>query len=367
MSGSMAAGTPSDDRHCATVLSSIHDVDGNQWNNLVTQSDRGSLFHRHEWLAAVEDGLDHTPRHALVTKDTNPVALVPAFATGLNLPHETAKAVADALDVTVLLSGEPGYGGPVVASSEAENVDRLFDALEAACDARVLYHRIATHDLGNVRYGQYLAARGYDLSAEVALLVLDIDRPWEAVLDGMDKERRKAVRDARDQHYEVAVTDLGEDLDRTYDAYRRNMARVGGNTLPKSFLRAVADNLGDRARVFTASVDGEEVGRYVHLLDTEQSVLVHWLSAIPDESCYESMPSELLHAAAIEWGIEAGFGAYSFDKTGAHFDNSVFRFKSKYGAEAVPLLHWEKGQSPVVWPLFEAVRDRYRARALQEA
>ena len=367
MSRSMAAGTSSDDRHSATVLSSIHDVDRNQWNNLVTQSDRGSLFHRHEWLAAVEAGMDHSPRHALVTKDSNPVALAPAFATGLDLPHEAADAVANALDVTVLLSGEPGYGGPVVSTDEGENVDRLFDALEATGDDRVLYHRIATHDLGNVRYGQYLSARGYDLSAEVALLVLDLDRTWEEVLDGMDKERRKAVRDAREQDYEVELTELGEDLDRTYDAYRRNMERVDGNTLPKSFLAAVADELGDRVRVFTARVDGEEVGRYVYLLDREQSVLVHWLSAIPDESCYESMPSELLHAEAIEWGIDEGFDAYSFDKTGAHFDNSVFRFKSKYGAEAVPLLHWEKGQNPVVWPLFEAARNRYRARALQEA
>jgi len=367
VSRSMAAGTPSDDRHGATVLSSIRDVDRNQWNNLVTQSDRGSLFHRHEWLAAVEAGMDHAPRHALVTKDSNPVALAPAFATGLDLPYEPADTVADALDVTVLLSGEPGYGGPVVSSNEAVNVDRLFDALEATCDDRVLYHRIATHDLGNVRYGQYLSARGYDLSAEVALLVLDIDRSWDAVLDGMDKERRKAIRDARDQDYAVEVTRLDEVLDPTYEAYERNMARVDGNTLPKSFLAAVADELGDRARVFTAVVDGEPVGRYVHLLDTEQSVLVHWLSAIPDGACYESMPSELLHAAAIEWGIAEGFDAYSFDKTGAHFDNSIFRFKSKYGAEAVPLLHWEKGQTPVVWPLFEAARDYYRARALRNA
>jgi predicted N-acyltransferase len=265
-----------------------------------------------------------------------------------------------------LLSGEPGYGGPVVATDEGENLDRLFDALDAACHRRVLYHRIATHDLGNVRYGQYLSARGYDLSAEVALLVLDLDRSWEAVLDGMDKERRKAIRDAREQDYEVEAHPLGEELDRTYRAYRRNMERVDGTVLPRAFLSAVADEIGDRARVFTARVDGETVGRYVHLLDEEQSVLVHWLSAIPDEDCYASMPSELLHAEAIEWGIEAGFDAYSFDKTGAHFDNSVFRFKSKYGAEAVPLLHWEKGHNRVAWPLFEAARDRYRTRALQE-
>jgi len=363
----MTPGTHSDDRHTTRLLSSIHDVDRNQWNNLVTQSDRGSLFHRHEWLAAVEAGMDHSPRHALVTTDANPVALAPAFASGLDLPHDAADAVADALDITVLLSGEPGYGGPVVSTDEAANVDRLFDALDAACEGRVLYHRIAAHDLGTVRYGQYLSARGYDLSAEVALLVLDLDRSWDAVLGGMDKERRKAVRDAREQDYEVAVTELGAELDRTYEAYRRNMARVGGNTLPRSFLAAVAAELGDRARVFTASVGGEEVGRYVHLLDSEQSVLVHWLSAIPGESCYESMPSELLHAAAIEWGIEAGFDVYSFDKTGAHFDNSVFRFKSKYGADAVPLLHWEKGQSTVAWPLYEAARDRYRARRLRDA
>ncbi len=367
LSGAMARADTVDDGVTATLLASVHDVDRNQWNNLVTQADRGSLFHRHEWLAAVEAGLDYRPRHALVAKDGNPVAVLPVFAADLDLPHDAADAVADALGVTALLSGEPGYGGPVVAGDEAANVDRLFDALDATGGGPVLYHRIASHDLGLVRYGQYLANRGYELSTDLAVLVLDIDRSWERVLADMDKERRKAIRDAREQEYAVEVGVLGDDLDRTYELYRRNVRRVDGNAFPKSLLEAVADHLADRTRVFTARVDGDVVGRYVYLLDAEQSVLVHWLSAIPDESCYESMPSELMHAAAIEWGIAEGFDAYSFDRTGAHFDNSVFRFKSKYGAEAVPLLHWEKGQNPVVWPLFEAARDRYRARSLKDS
>jgi predicted N-acyltransferase len=145
--------------------------------------------------------------------------------------------------------------------------------------------------------------------------------------------------------------------------YARNMARVEGETLPRSLFAALAAHVPERVRVFTARVDGEVVGRYVHLLDEETSTLHHWLSAIPDRSCYDAHPSELLHERAIRWGIDEGYDTYSFDRAGSHFDNGVFRFKSKYGARPVPLLRWERGQSRVAWPAFRAARRWYRARA----
>lgn len=347
-----------------SVLESIREVNRNQWNNLVTQADRGSMFHRYEWLAAVEEGFDFDPHHVVVRKDTNPVALLPNFVSKLPLPNGLADTLTSAIGLSVMTSGEPGYGGPVISTDERANLERLFEAVDATSERRVLFHRISTHDPGNIRYGKYLQNRGYRPSSGFAIFVIDLMDGWERILDDMDKERQKAIRRAHEQEYRVEVAPLGEDLERTYRMYASNMERVGGETVPMAFLEALEEYFQEKVRVFTAYVDGDVVGRYVHLLDSESSVLHHWLSAIPDRSCYDAYPSELMHERAINWGIDRGFEYYSFDKVESYFGNSVFRFKAKYGGRAVPLLQWEKGERRLAWPLFRYGRWKYDRRFL---
>jgi predicted N-acyltransferase len=349
----------------ASIVRSIHEVDRNQWNNVVTHADHGTMFHRHEWLAAVEAGYDHQPRHVVVTKDDNPVALMPNFVSAFTLPNEAANSLSSTLHLEVMDSGGVGHGGPIITSDERETFDRIFDSLEAATDHRLVYHRISTYDLGQIRYGQYLAARGYEPDANVATFFLDLTDGWESILAGMTKSRRKAVRRAHEQEYEVERMPLGDDLAETHQMYQQNIDRRDGTLVPRSFFDALDEQFPDRVRVFSAVVDGETVGRYVYLLDTENSVLHHWLSAIPGRECFDAYPSELLHCHAIKWGIEQGFERYCFGGTGSSFDNSVFRFKTQYGARAVPVLCWERGENPLVWPLFKYGRRKYVERDLR--
>lgn len=348
-----------------SVLTSIHEANANQWNNLVSQSDRGNVFFRHGWLAAIEAGFDYEPRHVVVRKGDNPIAVLPNFVSPLELPHDGADAVAATFGISVMTSTEPGYGGPLALTDERTSVDRLLDAVEAMNDRRVLYHLIRTYDLENIRYGRYLRARGYEPVLDDCLFLIDLGDDWEAIREGMDKERRKAMREATDQDYRVEIDPLGADLDRTYAAYARNIERVGGDRLPRAFFDALSDEFEDRIRVFTAVVDGEEAGRYVHLLDRENGVLHHWLSAIPEESDFESYPSELLHQRAIKWGIEEGYDDYNFGPTGSFFENSVFRFKNKYGGRTVPLLRWQKGEVPVLWPMYKLGKSRFMRRQVE--
>jgi len=337
----------------------ITETNRNQWNNLVEQADQGTVFHRYEWLRSVEAGFDYEPRHVVVEKDGNPVGLMPNFVTELPLPDELTRSLPDVQPLKRVTTVEPGYGGPVTVTNERESLDLLFDTLEASVERGGVYHAVQSTDLSNVRYGQYLQSRGYEPSLDTCLFFLDLDDDWETVRENMDKERRKDVRKANEQDYRVEIHPLAEDFETTYDYYVQNVERVDGNVLPRAFLRELADRLDDRIRVFRAVVDGEDVGRYVHLLDEEASVLRHWLSAIPDTDCYQYYPSELLHERAIKWGLERDYGKYGFGVTGAHFSNSVFRFKQKYGGEVVPLFDMKKGYSSVVWPLFKFARRKY--------
>lgn len=343
----------------STWYPSITETNENQWNNLVKYADQSTLFHRYEWIRSVELGFDYEPRHVVAKKGENPVGVMPNFVRELPVPDDFAGLLSGAQPLRMVTSLEPGYGGPITVTSQRESLDHIFETLDDLARRRDIFHSLRTADLSNIRYGTYLQSRGYEPTFDSCLFFIDLGEDWETIRENMDKGRRKDLRRASEQDYRVEIQPLDEDFERTYEYYLKNIRRVEGNALPRTFLRELANRLGDRIRVFTAIVDGETVGRYVHLLDEEASVLRHWLSAIPDTENYEQYPSELLHERAIKWGIEHEYERYGFGPTRAHFSDSVFRFKEKYGVDVVPLFEMEKGYSPLVWPLFKASRRRW--------
>ncbi|MFB6170241.1 MAG: GNAT family N-acetyltransferase [Haloarculaceae archaeon] len=341
-----------------TIHESIDDVPEGQWNNLVRQSDLGSLFHRTEWCRVVERTLDQTPRHVVATTDGNPVALLPNFRTDLYLPG--LNDVAAYVPLSEVVSTSPGYGGPIVASDESTCVDLLLDAV-ADLDGWNLLHLVRTNDLGFARYGKAFAKHGYESVGVNCRFRIDLRREWEAIRDDMHKERRRALRTMDDHDVEVRRESLDDDLATTYDAYCRNLERAGGTPYPRAFFKELAAQLGDAVTVFVAEVDGREVGRYVHLADDDQDTLHHFFAAIADESDFEYHPSELLHASAIQWGQAQGFHYYDLGGTGADFTDGSFRAKERYGGELVPTVQWQTGLS-AAWPAYRLARQAYRRR-----
>lgn len=348
-----------------SVAGSVEAVGEGPLRNLVEQGTGGTLFHRYEWLAAVENGLDWEPRHVVVRKGQNPVGFLPNFGRSVSLPHAVAERVADAASIETLVPPPPGYGGPVVTGDEAEVVAALFDGVDAIDGATALFHRVQSYEVGAIRYGRALEARGYEPRLDRCTFVLDLDAEWETIRERMDSGRRKAMRRSAAQDAEVTMIGLEDGLDATHEMYVGNMERVGGEVRPKSFFEAIAKQLPERVRVVRAEVDGREVGRYVLLLDEEGDVLHHWLSAIPDSDDFEAYPSELLHRRAIQWGLAEGYDRYSFGPTAPHLADSVFRFKEKYGGRAVPLLSWEKGTLPVAWQAYKMGRSWYQRSQIE--
>ncbi|WP_436925516.1 GNAT family N-acetyltransferase [Halosimplex amylolyticum] len=379
-----------------TVHETIDEIDENQWDTLVRQSDLGSVFHRHGWLRAVERGLDRRAAHFVVRKGSNPVAVLPNFrvpvdapdlspiadrfgapalvdrlltgavgtlSTDAGTPIDVSTDVLDSLPVERLCSATPGFGGPVVLTDEADCLEMLFDALDDALSESTLCHVVKAKEPAYMRYGKFLAGRGYSPTLLDCRFVLDVDRPFEDVLDGMDKERRKAVCDAREQDYHVTERSLAETLDETYERYLRDMDRAGGDTYPRSFFAALAADCPERTRVFSLAVDGVETGQYVCLLDDEQSAVHYFFSAIGDDSNYEYNPTELLHSHVVEWARERGYDEYDFGSTGSTFSDGTFKYKEKYGARVMPTLRWERGGSPVLWNAYRVARRGYQRYA----
>ncbi|MFC3477579.1 GNAT family N-acetyltransferase [Halobacterium litoreum] len=342
-----------------SVLDSITDADPNQWNNVVEQSALGSVFQRHEWLALAEATLDLEPKHVVAEKGGNPVGVFPNFVSPIYVPGWTK--VSTSLPVRELVSVDPGFGGPVVTGSEDDCLDALFDGLERISGFGTLHHTVRTNDLGYVRYGKPFAKRGYRPVNVNCRFRVHLERDWDDIRADMDADRRRALRqmDDRDVTYRDVPLEP-EPLRETYEAYCRNIERAGGETFDFDFFEGLVDRLGDRVKVFGVAVDGREVGRYLYLLDDEQSTVHYYFAAIGDEAHFEDNPSELLHAHAIQWAQARGYRYYDFGGTGADYRDGVFRHKDGYGGEAIPTCQWQKGLSRVGWPAFRAARSFYR-------
>lgn len=363
-----------------SVHDSIEDVNRNQWNNVVEQSRLGSVFHRYEWLQSIERGTDRVPRHVVVSKNGNPIGLfpntigavdVPSFSTTAELlPSDRIPDWLSDLSFSTegssevplkrMTSTSPGFGGPVILTEESDCLTLMFRTLSEICERPVVYHTIDAKELGYMRYGKALAKRGYEPTLLNCRFELDLGLEFETLLERMDKERRKALLDARADDHRVTELAFDDAVSSTYELYRADMERVDGEVYPPAFFEEIATRMADRVKLFSAEVDGIEVGRYLYLLDDEQSTVHYYFSAIGDSSRFEYHPTELLHAHAIEWGQANGYRYYDFGGTGSTFLDGSFKYKEKYGGQVIPTLTWEKGYSPVLWKAYKVGRRGYQ-------
>ena len=327
-------------------LESIEDANRNQWNNVVDQSELSCVYHRYGWLRAVEKGTPHEPRHLVVSKSGNPIAIFPNFVTDLG-------------PVGRLSSIRPGYGGPVVMTEETETMELLLEAVSELCEGTILFNELRTYDQRFIRYHELLQSQGYGLSVLSCRFTLDLTRGWDELFEAMDGERRRGIRRGHDQDFEIEKEELtARRLSAVYDEYAMVMERAEMPTLPRRFFLELR-HFEDRLQLFTLRVDGERRGSYMYLLDEEQSTLQHLFTAVTEEQ-FEYHAPELLHEHAIKWGIDQGYETYDFRGAHADFRDGVYRFKELFGAQAVPLLVWERGRPEPALPALNAGRTIYQ-------
>ncbi len=314
---------------------SIEKTNQNQWNNVVEQSDLGCVYHRYEWLRAIEAGTDHEPRHLIVSKKNNPIAIFPNF-------------VIDFGPARRLTSMRPGYGGPIVTANDDDALKMLLETVPTIGSGQVLLSELRTYDLHYIRYHRMFREHGYKLRLKECRFVLDLTRGWDPIFEGMDGRRRRGIRRGHENDCEFLTEDLTEEtLTNFYDDYAAVLERVGTKPLPRSFFVELAQ-FANRLKLFTLQIDGTSCGQYLYILDDEQSTLQHLFTAVTEEH-FEYHAAELLHEHAIKWGIEEGYELYEIRGALPDFRSGLFQFKAGFGAQVMPLFVWERGcPSPVL-------------------
>lgn len=340
------------------VVDSIDLVNENQWNDVVSRASGGTVFHRAGWLRAIETGLELEPRHVVVRKKGNPVAVFPNFTTAVDLPvslpfDETRFGFAS------LSSLDPGFGGPLITSNREAALRKIFAAIDQICDGRYVFHRMRILDPTHVQYAQVFRKRGYRPSLLYCRFLLKLE-DYDRIVDEMDAERRKEIRDAKTNDPEITNESINkETIWEFYEEYLKTMDRVDGTPYPFSFFEALSENLGERLEIFTAYVNSNPVGKHLYLRDDDQGSL-HYFFAGVDERHFEYSSPALLHDYAFQWGIENGYDVFDFGSTNSHYANGTYRYKKKFGAAVEPVYEWERGHAPIRWRAYRSARRLYR-------
>ena len=281
------------------VHHSITAVKRGEWNAIVAQqSDTGSVFERYEWLAA----------------------------------HEAAV------------------------------FDAIADRMASLTSGRTIGHLFRPASGQSLRYATRLRERGYFPSVRDCRFVLNIDRPWDDVAMDLSQKKRRNLRKADEAG--VTATDVPVTPD-SIEAFGRrhaeHMDRLDGDGASPALLASLLEHVGDRLKLFRATVDGTDAGELLTVLDDERETLVLLFPAY-DPTNFSHYPSEVLYRAAIRWGIDAGYTTCDFGETTPDFEDGTFSFKTDFGGQAQPTLRWERIDSIVGRVLYLLGSDRAVSR-----
>jgi len=329
------------------VYSSIDAVNQNQWDNLVGNSNRGSLFQSYLWLSVLEATLDVEPRHIVVSKDGNPIGVMPNFIT--NVPVAS---------IQKLESLPFGSGGPVISSNESNVLQLLLDKVDQICSGFILRHEITSQKDGYIRYSKPLMKRGYKPHQTHCRFLIDLTQSWSEIKNSMSSERRNLIRKAIEQDYSVMREPLTtENLCSFHKDYKTTMDRVNASPYPLQFFQQLSNDISNRISLVRAYVEGELVGSHFYVEDGDR--IIHLFSGIK-EDYFEYYPSELIHRHEIKNHSNEKIKKYDFGSTSASFDDGLFKYKQSYGGRLFPNLYWEKSSSRTLSGVFKAGKFIYQ-------
>lgn len=331
-------------------LSTIDEVNKNAWNEVVTSSSLGCIYHRYDWIKSIEQSKSYQPLHVTVYKNGSLTGIFPNFVKPI--PKTPLKR---------LVSIGVGHGGPIFKSDKELSFDRVFKRIQKVSGKLVIGHSISTLSRDYVMMDSKLEDFSYQPKLSICRFVLDIDRSWESILNSMKKSRRREVVEARSRNYEIRHEPLDEESLRLfYQDYEQMMGRVGGDAHPFSFFLNISKNMPENIKIVAVKVEDEVAGRHMYLMDHEEGVIHHHFSAVTSDN-FEYKPSELIHAHMID-NSDDKFTRYDFGGTAPDFTDGLFKYKKAYGGETVPVLSWRKSFSTLLTGLFKIGKKGYKLR-----
>jgi FemAB-related protein (PEP-CTERM system-associated) len=281
-----------------------------------------TVFHRLEWLDAVEQSTGHKTHVLLSEQDGAIRAVLPL--------HE----VHSPLFGRALVSTGFGVGGGVVGEGDA--------ALFAA--AQELAVRLNCPSL-ELRGGPLPDAPGWHVKTDShAGFVMPLAADDDAQLLTIPRKQRAEVRRGLGHAMEVRTGCGAHDRAMHYAVYAESVRNLGTPVFPKSLFDAVMDAFGEDADILTVLHEGQPLSSVLSLYH-RGAVMPYWGGGV--FAARTMRANDVMYYALMNHA--RGKGCDRFDFGRSKVDTGAYHFKRNWGFSPEPLsyAHWTAdGQAP---------------------
>jgi len=315
--------------------SDIHEITA-----FLVQDNAATLFHRPEWILAVEQGCGQRAHYLVAERPGGAVVGV--------LPLSEVRS---RLFGSALVASGFAVGGGVLARDKGVE-DKLADAaIHLARKSRCTSIELRG---GPVPSG-FTATEGV-----YAGFVRDIAPDDDTIMAAIPRKQRAEVRKAQGLHLDVTIGRSANDRAAHFAVYAESVRNLGTPVFPPALFGAMLDRFGEDADILTVSKDGRPVASVLSFY-FGGCVFPFWGGGTHEARSLranEMMYFELMRHAAAR-------GCTRFDFGRSKVGTGVFAYKKNWGFEPQPLsysVHTLDGTEPrVINPLSPKYRLQVEA------
>jgi FemAB-related protein (PEP-CTERM system-associated) len=201
----------------------------------------------------------------------------------------------------------------------------------------------------NTKYGKLITKDQYC----TMILPLDPDpqKIWEPCVHA---SRRKYVRRAKKRGMKAEIGGL-EHFDDYYRVLSRSMRDLGTPVHGRRFFKTVFSEFNDQSKIIIVK-NGKEAVAAGNLILFRDTAYAMWAGS--NREFQKIYPNELMYWKAIEYSCENGYRYLDFGRS--KWNSGTFQFKSRLGAEPVPLFYEYHLNRKKELPDIDPMNPRYR-------
>ncbi len=303
----------------------------------VAQCADATVFHRPEWLSAVEAACGHDTHVLLAETAGDIVAMLPLNAVHSPLFGRALVSTGFAVDGGVI--GDPAQTQPL-----ADAALRLAARLSCPCV--------------ELRGGALPEGAGWHHKTDShAGFVMPLAADDDAQLTAIPRKQRAEVRKGLGNAMTVQIGRSAADRAMHYAVYAESVRNLGTPVFPRALFDAVLDSFGDDADILTVR-DGDRAVASVLSLYHRGAVMPYWGGGIADARRLRA--NDVMYYALMCHARQKGCDRFDFGRSKT--DSGAYHFKRNWGFAPRPLAYAQWSADGVPARDINPLSPRYRAR-----
>lgn len=308
------------------VVREATETDAERWDAYVAGHCRGTPYHRYAWRDAMTKAYGIETHYYLAENLDDPRNLLGV------LPVATMPKVFGQRSMVSLPycdRGEPLANSPDI---EGTLLDRLCHDIAGRHELRgtsdAFDKPLIDSELSNLQVG------------EKVRLLLELPSTSTQLMDGFKSKHRSQINKAKKNGL---VADTGNSPDRVqkfFNVFVRNMRDLGSPTHSLKWFLAIASAYGKDCSIGLVYSGDDVIGAGIVLRNGHRAA-IPWASTIKEYN--RLAPNMLLYWTLLEEATDSGVTIFDFGRS--NYAEGTYRFKTQWGARAVPLDWRTRGQT----------------------